>query len=78
MKVVEIIAPRPSFYNFLPLATLDMDHIDILGMNDTTRTEKGLRRAQHDTTAACRSRKFEQVHFQVNVDALKSLILLSA
>ena len=39
------------------------------------KMNKGLRRAQHYTTAACRPWKFEQVYFQVNVDALKSLTL---
>ena len=34
---------------------------------------KGLRRAQNDTTTACRHRKFEQAYFQVNLDALTSL-----
>ena len=38
-----------------------------------TPDNKGLCRAQHDTTAACRPWKFEQVYFQVNVDALMSL-----
>ena len=36
---------------------------------------KGLRRAQHDTTAACRPQKFEQVYFQMIVDTLRSLTL---
>ena len=36
---------------------------------------KGLRRAQHDTTAACRPQKFEQVYFQMIVDTLRGLTL---